>query len=385
MEEIVETTKKEPVNIHPLSKGKRMLVFIADFFIQFILSFLLFNVLIAPIGKVITDYNSKDSEHVDLTAEMYNHYYKSGVLLTDGSFKSYDLTAGIEYSYRCFLSYYVLDNEESIDSDHPQYGHKNSNEVIYHYYANIRDKKESYFNNFNHYNETNNYFVFNNSLQIYELKTEVKNELYAFYDPKDAMGETGKAYYDNIMTELFNPLMAEVMSDIETNDLHYEGEKNSFLDCKKRILALETYHENLMTVCTVIAHSVSWLALFVIVPIIRKDRKTVAMMFMKIERVNFFTLNHLKGLPTGFNSIYYLFMTMLGIMFVPSLLVPFNNLFAIHYLMYGTIFSLALIITNMIFILANQYNRSLIDYLSNSLCLSESEMNEIYRARGYNV
>ena len=385
MEEVVDNPKKEPVDIHPLDKGKRMLVFIADFFIQFMLTFFLFNVLMAPVGKAITGYKSKDTEHVDLTAEMYNHYYRSGVLLKDESFMSYDLTAGIEYSYRCFLSYYVLDGEDSIDSNHLQYGHKAANEVIYHYYSDIRNNKDSYFANFNHYNETNDYFVFNDILKVYELKNEVKTELYAFYDPKDTMGQTGQTYYDNIMTELFNPLMAEVMSDIETNDLHYEGEKCSFLDCKKRITALETYHENLMTACAVIAHSVSWLALFLIVPLVRKDRKTVAMLFMKIERVNFFTLNHLKAMPTGFNSLYYLFVTMLGILFVPSLLVPFNNLFALHYLMYGSIFSLALILVNLIFILANQYNRSLIDFLSNSLYLSEAEMNEIYRARGYNV
>lgn len=385
MEEVIDNPKKEPVDIHPLSKGKRMLVFIADFFIQFMLTFFLFNVLMAPVGKAITGFKSKDAEHVDLTAEMYNHYYKSGVLLADDSFKSYDLTASIEYSYRCFLSYYVLDSEESIDSNHPQYGHKAANEVIYHYYSDIRNNKDSYFANFNHYNETNNYFVFNDTFKVYELKNEVKTELYAFYDPKDAMGQTGKTYYDNIMSDLFNPLMAEVMLDIETNDLHYEGEKCSFLDCKKRIIVLETYHENLMTVCAVIAHSVSWLALFLIVPLVRKDRKTVAMIFMKIERVDFFTLNHQKAMPTGFNSIYYLFVTMLDILFVPSLLVPFNNLFALHYLMYGSIFSLALIIANLVFVLANQYNRSLVDFLSNSLYLSEDEMNEIYRARGYNV
>ncbi|MBO4668092.1 MAG: hypothetical protein J5666_08240 [Bacilli bacterium] len=199
------------------------------------------------------------------------------------------------------------------------------------------------------------------------------------------MGQIGEDYYNNIMTELFNPLMAEVMSDIDLNDLHYEGEPRSFLACKKRILELEKYHENLVTICAFITHFVSWASLFLAVPLFRKDRKTLAMLFMKIERVNFYSLNHLKALPIIICSFYYLFAMMLGIMFIPSLLVPFNNLFALNYLIYSTIVSILLVIANLIFVLINQYNRTLIDFWSSSLYLNESEMNELYRARGYNI
>ena len=53
--------------------------------------------------------------------------------------------------------------------------------------------------------------------------------------------------------------------------------------------------------------------------------------------------------------------------------------------MYGTVFSAALLLGSMFFILFNQYNRSLIDYLSNSLYLTSDEMDEVYRARGYKI
>ena len=217
------------------------------------------------------------------------------------------------------------------------------------------------------------------------MKKEVKNEIYSFYDPKDAIGDIGNKYYSAISKNVFNPLLAEVMKDIEKNDLHFAGEKRSFLDCKNRIKQLETYHENLMTISAVISHAVIWLVLFLILPIVRKDRKTLAMMFMKIEKVNFYTLNHTSRAMVVLSSIYYLFATMLGIMFVPSLLVPFNNLFALHFLMYGSVFSIALLLGSMFFVLFNQYNRSLIDYLSNSLYLTSEEMDEIYRARGYKI
>lgn len=385
MNEEVTTSSEKYVDIHPLKKGKRILVFLADFFIHFILSFLIFNIMVAPIGKVITNYETKNDEHILLTLDMYDHYYNAKVLLKDDSFDRTDVTAGVEYSYRCFLSYFVLDNEESIDSKHPQYGHKKENDVIYHFYKDIRNDEQTYIDSFKCYNAKDNYFVYDEITKEFTLKKEVKNEIYSFYDPKDAMGDIGNKYYSAISKNVFNPLLAEVMKDIEKNDLHFAGEKRSFLDCKNRIKQLETYHENLMTISAIISHVVIWLVLFLILPIVRKDRKTLAMMLMKIEKVNFYSLNHTSRAMVVLSSIYYLFATMLGLMFVPSLLVPFNNLFALHFLMYGSVFSIALLLGSMFFILFNQYNRSLIDYLSNSLYLTSEEMDEIYRARGYKI
>lgn len=382
-----ENIKQEEnyVDIHPLKKGRRILVFVADFFINFFVTFLIFNIAAAPIGKASTNFNDKNDEHITLTSEMYDHYYLSGVLLEGNTFNKLDVTAGIEYTYRCFLSYFVLEQEESIDSTHPQYGHKIQNNTIYHFYHDIRNNDAQYISAFKDYNNRDDYFEFDESTQSYILKEEVKNELYAFFDSKDAMGTIGERYYFNILEHVFNPLMAEVMVDIEKNDLHYTGEHNSFLECKNRIKELEAYHDNLMTVCALISHGISWLILFVIIPLVNKNRKTLAMMFMKIERVNFYSLNLTKRGVSFINAVYYLFAMMLGLMFIPSILVPFNNLFALSFLMYGTVFAAILLIVSLIFTLFNQYNRSLIDYLSNTLYLSSEEMDEVYRARGYKI
>lgn len=383
-EEVVNQNDKY-VDIHPLKKGKRALVFLADFFIHFILSFLLFIIAVAPIGKAITNYESKNDEHVLTTLEMYDHYYKSGVVLRDSDIEKTDVTAGIEYTYRCFLSYFVLDEEESIDSSHAQYGHKLENNVIYHFYHDIRNNDQTYIDSFKYYNEKDNYFNYSDSDKAFYLKNEVKNELHAFYDPKDEMGNIGKDYYSNILEHVFNPMLAEVMKDIEQNDLHYDGEDHSFLECKTRIKEIESYHDTLMTICAFISHFVIWAALFLITPLFNKNKKTLGMMLMKIERVNFYSLNLVKGNMSAITSIYYLFANLLGIMFVPSLLVPFNNLFALSILVYSTLFSTILLIGSAIFMIFNQYNRTLVDYLSNTLYLTSEEMDEVYRARGYKI
>ena len=116
MAEEETVTQENYIDIHPLKKGRRILVFLADFFIHFILTYLIFNIAAAPIGKAITNYNAKNEEHVLTTLDMYDHYYNSKVLLRDSGFDRTDVTAGVEYTYRCFLSYFVLDTEESIDA-----------------------------------------------------------------------------------------------------------------------------------------------------------------------------------------------------------------------------------------------------------------------------
>ena len=385
--EIEPTTTEEKVitDIHPLKKGKRILVFLADFFFHFMISFLLFNIACAPIGKAITGFNEKNSQHIALTSEMYDHYYKCGILFNDNSFENYDVTAGLEYTYRCFLSYYVIDSEETIDNKYSQYGHKSANEVVQHFFVSIRNNEQTYIDKFNYYNETDKYFTYDSNNKKFSLIPEIKNELYAFYDPTDELGTIGKGYYDKVLNNVYSPLMAEVMSDIETNDLSYPGETHSYLECKNTIIEIETYFANLMTICAYIAHFISWLGYFLIFPLVNKTRKTPAMLMMHIERVDFFSLNHCKRPPYLINALYWLFSSLMGVMFLPSLIAPFNTLFSFRFLIYGTIFSTILSLASLIFLLINQYNRSLIDFLSNNLFLTESEMDEVYRARGYNV
>ena len=377
--------KEQGVDIHPLKKGKRILVFLADLFVHFILSFLFFNIAVAPIGKAITNFNAKNADHIAYTAEMYEHYYKSNVLLKDDTFEEYDVTAGLEYSYRCFLSYYVIDSEETIDTKYPQYGHKAENEMVSHFYKDIRNNPDSYVEMFNKYNDTDKYFTLDETTKTYTLKTAYKTELYAYFDPKDEMGETGKGYYNTILKSVYSPLMAEVMKDIEINDLSFEGEKHTFKECKSMITSIEDYYMKLMTISAYISHFISWLGYFLIFPLINKSRQTLGMLVMKIERVNFFTLNHCSRPAYLINAFYWLFASLIGVMFLPSILAPFNTLFTFRFLIYGTVFSSVLALASLIFLLVNQYNRSLIDFLSNNLYLSESEMNELYRARGYNI
>ena len=54
-----DNQEKKVINLDPLKKGKRILLFLADYFIDFILGFLLFVVMVYPLGKVMTGFSAK--------------------------------------------------------------------------------------------------------------------------------------------------------------------------------------------------------------------------------------------------------------------------------------------------------------------------------------
>ena len=379
-------SEKQGVDIHPLKKGKRILVFLADFFLAFIIAFVLFNAAVLPLGKVISGYDGKYAHYEETASEMYEHYYKNNIVLKHSSFEKEDMTAALEYTYGAWLSYYVLDSEQTIDANHEEYGHKLENEVVFHYFRDLRNDKDTYRTLFTKYN-SDGHFSIDDDLAVYDfiLDADIKSTLYAYFDPKDEMGDVGNGYFDNIRDHIYAPLMAEVMKDIETNDLHFEGEMYSYLGDKVVLNNYLKYHKNLMTICTFISHFITWLGYFLIFPLVNKSRRTLAMIMMKVERVNFFNLNHISRPLYLISAFYSLFSTMLLIMFVPALMVEFTTLFTYTYLIFGTIMSSILALASMIFLFVNQYNRSLTDYLCSSLYLTEAEMDEIYRARGYNV
>ena len=132
----MEEQEQKVIEISPLSKGKRFLLFLGDFFIAFIIAFTLFNLATFPLTKLIfkTD---------DMYLRYQNNEKEANQLLIDNGFLFKEPNASVStfeesvnYTFKVFLSYYLYD-EEVADANNPQsqYGHKLENEVNYKYYV----------------------------------------------------------------------------------------------------------------------------------------------------------------------------------------------------------------------------------------------------------
>lgn len=379
MEEEVLEEKQKVVDIQPITKGKRVLVFLADFFLMFILTFVFFNALVMPLSNIMTLSTTRSEESNAAAEVQYGILYNQKVLFHENASDIYYYNANVEYTMNCFLSYYCFEDSDSL-SEHPQYGHNIDNEVIRHFYFDIRNDKDAYLSQISDFNKENNYFIVNGDeiSLIDEVKANIK---LSFFSPKD-MSKDGKKMLANMQNGFMN-FYASVFKDIKKNDITYNG--NSYLEKQAIVDAAESFFQWHLVIASIISYLLSLLVYFLIIPFIHKDNRTLAMMMMRVTRIGTNNIYLLNNVENFLQFIYMLVFNIPIIFFMPMTYAAFTYLFSIP-LLPGLLFiGLFIQLISLIFIIATPLNQSLCDMLSRSLIIKNDDLDEIYRAKGYNV
>lgn len=374
-----ENQEQKTVNVSPISKGKRTLAFLADFFLLFIVTFVIFNVLVMPVGNWLTKSSERQSRNDNAAIMQFNILYEQKVMLHESDKDLYYYNANVEYTMNCWLSYYSFSDTDILEV-HKQYGHKEENEVIRHFYRDIRNDDNKYLSTLQNFNNEYNYFnIEGNSVTLKdEVKTNIK---LSFFSPDD-MSENGKTMLANMQNEFMN-LYADVFKDIETNDLINNG--NSYLANKKIVTDSETYLKWQLVISSLLAYLLSIVIYFVIIPLFTPDGRTLAMLMMRLSRIgtnNLYLLN--KG-ENAINAIYMLAFNLPVAFFMPMTYVTFTYLFNIPVLFPLLIIGVVLILASLIMLLVSSYNRTICDYLSRSVIIKNDDLDEIYRSKGYDI
>ena len=379
MEEEVLEEKQKVVDIQPITKGKRVLVFLADFFLMFILTFVFFNALVMPLSKLVTSSTTRSEESNAAAEVQYGILYNQKVLFHENASDIYYYNANVEYTMNCFLSYYCFEDSDSL-SEHPQYGHNIDNEVIRHFYFDIRNDKDAYLSQISDFNKENNYFIVNGDeiSLIDEVKANIK---LSFFSPKD-MSKDGEKMLANMQNGFMN-FYASVFKDIKKNDITYNG--NSYLEKQAIVDAAESFFQWHLVIASIISYLLSLLVYSLIIPFIHKDNRTLAMMMMRVTRIGTNNIYLLNNVENFLQFIYMLVFNIPIIFFMPMTYAAFTYLFSIP-LLPGLLFiGLFIQLISLIFIIATPLNQSLCDMLSRSLIIKNDDLDQIYRAKGYNV
>ena len=374
-----EKQEQKTVNVSPISKEKRTLAFLADFFLLFIVTFVIFNVLVMPVGNWLAKSSERQSRNDDAAIMQFNILYEQKVMLHENDKDLYYYNANVEYTMNCWLSYYSFSDTDVLEA-HKQYGHKEENEIIRHFYRDIRNDDSKFLSTLQNFNREYNYF--NIEGDSVALKDEVKTNIkLSFFSPDD-MSENGKTMLANMQNEFMN-LYADVFKDIETNDLINNG--NSYLANKKIVTDSETYLKWQLVISSLLAYLLSIVIYFVIIPLFTPDGRTLAMLMMRLSRIgtnNLYLLN--KG-ENAINTIYMLAFNLPVAFFMPMTYVTFTYLFNIPVLFPLLIIGIVLIIASLITLLISSYNRTICDYLSRSVIIKNDDLDEIYRSKGYDI
>ena len=374
-----DNQEKKVINLDPLKKGKRILLFLADYFIDFILGFLLFVVMVYPLGKVMTGFTAKKdvyNANLELRGQIL---IGSKIIHNSHDVDIYNISYNVDFTSDCFLSYYAFDEESPSNMRYNQFGHKEDNKIFHTYFINILGDENKFITLFDKYNEKFSYF--DRSGANLTLKSEIRNQVKPNFIKGEECSQVGKEYVSKIKSSVYLPMFSEIMESIKTSDLIFEG--HSYNQTQSAIIGYEKFTLNLITATALIAVFLSSSVVYLIIPLCNKGRKTIGMFIMNIEVVNIRSLGYLKKREQVLRFIYSLFQVFLISFFVPMTSIPFVEMFRIQLLFIILLFSLAFMLINMTAILFDQYNRSLFDRLLGVIHLKTADLDEVYRAKGY--
>ena len=372
MEEVEE---KKVISISPLSKWKRILIFLGDYFATFIVSFILFNLAIFPLAKNIFSTEKQSLKARDYEIAANDVLIKDGLIFRSSSIDQ-TLEEHVNYTFKVFLSYYVFDTENP-DPDNPQYGHKAENEVISVFY-NKHLTKEQYFADFIKENEADNMFDINQEASLITMKSDYKallsNELLEV-DDEDNYSTNMTNVRDHVFARLFYIHIYE--NYIQKNDLVIDGISylGSLNSAKKIYQGLNWT----VTGSALISVVLSWGGFFLLYPLINGERRTLTMSVIKANKLHFKTQKPVTRGLIAIQSFYHLVFCLSSAVFLPILYFGISYCFNLPLLLIFMFISVGLMIVSLFFILFNQYNRSGSDILTQTIVIPASEIDMLYR------
>ena len=370
----MEEQEQKYIDIHPLTKWKRLLVFLGDYFISFIIAFTLFNLAIFPLAKIAFGTQSKSEHASALEKQAVSLLIEDGFLYSAREGSNFE--DDVNYTFKVFLSYYAFD-EETPDSAHSQYGHKLENEVVYHYYQNVIKDENQYINDFKEVNKADEMFDIGDDFNSIALKSDYKNLL-----ANELLEVTDEGKYSQAMINFRDRVFAKlfylhVYNHIIEND--YVKGDISFNKCLTDARDIMRKLQWVATGSALFTVLLTWGIVFLTYPLINKDCKTIANSAMHISKLHYKSLGPITKSSVLIQSFYqFVFMLSFAII-LPVLYFSISYSFNLPLLFVLSVISLGLIIISGLFIFFNEHNRSGSDILTNIVLLPDSEIDNMYK------
>lgn len=370
--DVAKTEEPKVVNIYPLKKSRRALLFLADFFLVFIFGITLYALAVYPLGDLIFNMEAQQTQYVEDANARDSVLYGNSLLLYDQDSSQttvYYYSTNLEYTCERFAEYYVVDDSSQ------------SYEVFAHYYLDIEGDEDTYLGLFTDLDSKTSFFDLTGSTPV--LKDSYKNYFSALFTPGDSLTEAGESYYSSFQNDFFLRFYSEMLTSIQKNDLTYAGV--SYVEMQNAVNAYLSNYDALVIGCSMISYLLGVFIVHGLFPLLNKDRKTLSMLALRYTRLDSSKLILLKKRQIPVQLVYAMAFDAASLMFIPIVSISFNYLFSLSSLFILSLVSLGLILVSTIFFAADPYGRTLGDRLSFSVVVDEETMEQIYRAKGYEV
>lgn len=359
--------EEQEIWIFPLSKGKRFVAFLADFFLTFVLSFALFHLAFYPLcfsaAGLYEGQESCQKAQKDRDAVLYGNNL---LFFEDGKSDNEPSSYSTNLVYTCSIYISSLLGEAPIDKN-----------VFHTYFVDIRGDEAAY-SSFIADNDSKAQFFDYPSLS---LKSEFIEEFLPIYEEGNDPSKKGEEDYQRFQKEFFLPAYGKMIQEIGEKDLAYEG--ISYKESQEIVTSFNSKSTRFVILSVGLSYFVSLSVGYLFVPLFSKTRKTLGMIFLRRERVEMRRLLLLRKRDIFLHFFYALFANGWLLFLLPWPIVSFNELFRIPALWPLSLVSLLFDLVSLFFLLFDKMDRTLLDRLTGSVMLDEGMMASIYRSKGY--
>jgi hypothetical protein len=371
--------QQKTLDIYPIGKWKRTTVFLADYFLNFILCIFLYALIVFPSFKASVRYETVKEESLTCQKDELELLYQNKILFYGENQKD-DFDKNIVTTNKKFVAYCL--GSSSVLEDN----------IIYNYYCALR--KESVSSLAKHYQEADkeeskesipvyfNYDVLDiNGLP--SLKDEYKTAFSPLVDEKNSMTSEQQSAYEKFSSAFFLDAYDRIISDI-LNGSYSSDPLSSYKTLSERIASNTAFLDKIVIIASYVSYVLSIVIYFILVPLFDKRGRTASMMIMKLERVgsdNFKTLSKKEIWLVG---IYEMVSCLSFVFFVPLAGgMIFTYLFSLPFLLVTSLISLSYCLVSLIVLLVSKFNMTVRDYLTKSVFITEFDLQAIYASKGY--
>lgn len=356
----------------PMKASKRVLAWLADIFMVFILTVFIFEVAVLPIAKLTIGYSSILNSSEELAQQRSEILYNNEVLYYEED-KSESFSTSLEYTSELYL-------KAQYDSST---GKEAQKDVIYNYFIELRGKSIGDLNLFLKEFGTQ-YYDFNSSAteESYKLKESFVNLIAPLYTPGDELSDSGEEAVNNFKNNVFLNLYKEVMLDIEKNDLTDKGSDKSYISLSEEITILTNQVNYLYTIASYLSFALISIIYLFLFPLFLKSHKTLG---EKIMKVNYVFNDDLRGQNMIMRTIHssFLFLEAMPLLFfVPAINIGINDAFSLSYILFPAIIFLLLSLIDVLFVVFSKFNESIPEMILGEIAVDDETIDRFEKTKG---
>lgn len=361
----------EYVDVVPLGKGKRVLVYLSDLFLTFLMTLFIFSAIVFPIYGKATGYFQYRDENNALSRQMVDILYENKLYEVKDGADKYDFDTNLVYTADLFLKDKIEDKSE--------------HDYFATFYLTDLKMDESELVEIYKTHDLHHFFEFDENKPV--LKEQYKKEFAPLLDPKDKIASAYQNDYNSFVSSFFaSSMYANLVTDLIHSERIGEGSPLFQYRLLKQKQDNNTkFHQSSIVYSVYISFFLAAFVLFFLVPLITRRSRTVTMLMMRVERVSFHDFKSMKWHTGFFYTLYMTFASLPLAMFVPMLYIKFTELFALPQLGLVSWISLAVPAVSLIFLLTTSASQTLMDFASRSVMIDKQSMERIYVAKGYHL